>query len=649
MWLAETGINMDTVVALIKEGIKFTILSPKQAAAFRALNKKDSAWTDCSSGNIDTTRPYRIMPVDSKGKKICSGYLDVFFYDADLSTAVSFEHLLKNGAIFGNKILYAKDKNKTGNQLISVGTDGESYGHHEPFGDMCAAWLFEKFCPQNNIVPVNYAWYLEKNPPEFEVQIKNAHGEGSAWSCAHGVGRWYKDCGCSTGSGPGWDQKWRGPLRQAFDKVKKVADEVFEREFQSLSDIECWEARDSYIDVLLEPENPSRREEFAQAVLHSNADRDDKISLFSLLEMQKFCLYSYTSCGWFFNDIEGLEPVQNMRYCLRAVELLNKFLPEGSCLEHDILTILSKAKSNEHGKTGTEIWTEWVRPKVSMPYILIAAEAAKLHLKLPHQPSSHIKASSIKSKNNQLILHAVYTCPDTYETKSACVLVVTDSIGRVKIILQPSGSSSKHIPVFEEKDDIDHVDFKKLYPTAFIFRLHELPQDILAEINEMNSTEKLSAVSKDLIAFSEKFGMTPDCLADRSNALIAPLRQGAMLHLTMKIRMLAIEAIYNESKSAFEKIKDMKEEFEALKIPVPATFLDKLFMERLIKLISRVQEMQNLAVEDNNDKLLKLVDKITELITIADWLNLDINKNFWRTAATMPICYIRKTPRNTRP
>jgi hypothetical protein len=626
MWLAETGINMDTVVALIKEGIKFTILSPKQAASFRALSKKDGAWTDCSSGNIDTTRPYRIMPVDSKGKKICPGYLDVFFYDADLSTAVSFEHLLKNGAAFGNKILNARNKDKTGNQLISVGTDGESYGHHEPFGDMCAAWLFEKFCPQNNIVPVNYAWYLEKNPPEFEVQIKNAHGEGSAWSCAHGVGRWYKDCGCSTGSGPGWNQKWRGPLRQAFDKVKKVADEVFEREFPSISDIECWEARNSYIDVLLEPENPSRREEFAEAVLSSKASEDDKINLFSLLEMQKFCLYSYTSCGWFFNDIEGLEPVQNMRYCLRAVELLKRFLPEGSCLESDVLTILSKAKSNEHGKTGTEIWTEWVRPRVPIPYILIAAEAAKMHLKLPHQPSSHIKASSIKSKNNQLILDAVYISPDTYETKSVCVLVVTDSIGRIKIILQPLGSNSKHIPVFEESESIDHVDFRKLYPTAFIFRLHELPQDILAEINEMNSTIKLSAVSKDLTTFSEKFGMTPDCLADRSNSLITPLRQGAMLYLTIKIRTLAIEAIYNESKSAFEKIKDMKEEFEALKIPIPSTFLDKLFVERLIKLISRVQEMQNLTV-DNNDKLLKLIDKITELITIADWLNLDINKN----------------------
>ncbi len=626
MWLAETAIDMATVVTLIKEGIKFTILSPKQAESFKPL-KENTEWVDCSKGDIDTTRAYRIIPTDAKGNRICEGHLDVFFYDADLSTAVSFEHLLKNGASFGNKILSAKNSSKTGNQLISIGTDGESYGHHEPFGDMCAAWLFEKFCPQNNIVPVNYGWYLEKNPPEFEVQIKGAHDEGSAWSCAHGVGRWCRDCGCSTGGGADWNQKWRKPLRQAFDAVKKIADEIFERELPILSDIKCWEVRDQYIDVILEPENPERKEEFAISVLRSHAEKEDRVNLFSLLEMQKFCLYSYTSCGWFFNDIEGLEPVQNMRYCLRAIELLKKFLPDGNVLENEVLTILSNVKSNEHGKTGTEIWTEYVRPKIPMHYILIAAEATKIHLKLPHQSSSHIKANSIKSRDNQLILQATYTSPDTYENKSASVLVVTDSVGRVKIVLQPTNAHSKRIPIFAEKEELDQTDFKKLYPSAFVFRMHELPQDILAEINEMHSMIKLSAISKGLLEFSEKFGISLDCLADRSNSLANPLRQNMILNITIKIRLLAIEALYNDSTSAFEKIKDLKEEFNALQIPLNSMVLDKLFIERLTKLISRVQEMQNLEL-DNSEKLQKLVNKITELITIADWFGLDINKYY---------------------
>jgi hypothetical protein len=629
MWLAETAINMDTVVALISEGIKFTILSPKQAASFRALNSKESAaWTDCSGGGIDTTRPYRIIPRDSKGKRICEGHLDVFFYNAELSSAVGFEHLLKNGADFGSRILSAKDKNKTGNQLISIGTDGESYGHHEPFGDMCAAWLFERFCPENNVVPVNYGWYLEKNPPEFEAQIKNAYGEGSSWSCAHGAGRWYRDCGCSTGSSANWNQKWRKPLRQAFDLVKKTADEVFEREIPILSDFNCWDIRDKYVDVMHQSEDYERREEFASAILRNYTDIEDKINLFSLLEIQKFCLYSYTSCGWFFNDIEGLEPVQNMRYCLRAIELLRKFLPDENTLETEILTVLSKIVSNEHGKTGTEIWTEWVRPKVPMPYLLISAEAVKQHLKLQHLPSSHIETSSVKIKDNQLTMHAVYTDPETYESKSADVLVTTDSIGRINIVLQAANTNSKRIPIFAEKETMEHMDFKKLYPNAFVFRLYELPHDILAEINEMYSRIKLSSISKNFPEFFEQFGINMDCLADGTDSLADSLRQGMVLNLIIKTRQLALEALYNDStSSAFEKINEMKNEFDALRVPLKSTSLDKLFIERLVKLISRVQEMQNQDLDDT-EKMQKLVDKITELITIANKLELDINKSY---------------------
>jgi len=627
MWLAETAINMETVVALIKEGIKFTILSPKQAAAFRILNTRENAeWIDCSNGNIDTTRPYRIMPVDINGKKICDGHLDVFFYDAELSTAVSFEHLLKNGANFGKKILEAKKTDEAERQLISIGTDGESYGHHEPFGDMCAAWLFEKFCPQNDIVPVNYSWYLKKYPSEFEVQIKGAYGEGSSWSCAHGVGRWYRDCGCSTGGGADWNQKWRGPLRLVFDRVKKTADEIFEREFPALSDFQCWDIRNKYIDVLLEPENLEHREVFASAVLRNNTDKEDKINLFSLLEIQKFCLYSYTSCGWFFNDIEGLEPMQNLRYCLRAIELLKKFLPDGDVLESEVLAILSTIKSNEHGKTGTEIWTEWILPKIPIPYILIATEAVKLHLKLHYQPSSHIRVSSIKSKGSQLIMQAACISPDTYEWKSAVVYVATDSVGRTKIILQTTNANRKHALNFVEKEAINRTDFKKLYPNAFVFRLHDFPQDVLSEINEAYSMVKLSAVSKELLEFSEKYCISIDCLADSSNSLVKPLRQSMILNMIIRIRQAAIEELYSESLNDFIKIKEMKEEAEALRVPLKFTGLDKLFMERITKLISVIQETQNLAL-NNTDKLQKLVDKVTKLITVADWLNLDINKN----------------------
>jgi hypothetical protein len=225
-------------------------------------------------------------------------------------------------------------------------------------------------------------------------------------------------------------------------------------------------------------------------------------------------------------------------------------------------------------------------------------------------------------------LNATYTHPNTYESKNANVLVATDSIGRVKIVLQTANANLKRIPIFVEKEAIGQTNFKNLYPNAFVFRLHELPQDILAEINEMHSRVKLSTISKDLQNFFLFFNINLDCLADRTDSLAVPLRQCMIFNLTVKIRELALEALYNDSATfAFEKIKEMKEEFDSLRVPLQYTLLDKLFMERLTKLISRVQEIQNQTL-DNTESLQKLVNRITELITIADWLNLDINKNY---------------------
>ena len=253
MWLAETAINFETVVELIKAGIKYTILSPTQADKFRKLG--DTEWTGCSNTDIDTTRPYRIYPRNKDGVLVCDGYLDVFFYNPWLSSAVGFEHLLRDAGTFGSRIRDAWDEKRNDPQLVSIGTDGESYGHHEPFGDMCAAWLYNHYAPDHNMVPVNYGWFLEQFPPQHEVMLKNFHSEGCAWSCAHGVGRWYRDCGCSTGGGPGWNQKWRGPLRDAFNHLKKLADDIFYREFEKISDVNPWVARNNFVEVLVAPED----------------------------------------------------------------------------------------------------------------------------------------------------------------------------------------------------------------------------------------------------------------------------------------------------------------------------------------------------------------------------------------------------------
>ncbi|MBO4436485.1 MAG: DUF3536 domain-containing protein, partial [Fibrobacter sp.] len=409
MWLAETAINFETVVELIKAGIKFTILSPTQADSFRKFG--DEEWTDCSNTSIDTARPYRVYPRDKDGNLVCDGYLDVFFYNPWLSSAVGFEHLLRDAGTFGRRINDAWDENREDAQLVSIGTDGESYGHHEPFGDMCAAWLFNRYAPEHKMEPVNYGWFLEKFPPQHEVLLKNFHGEGCAWSCAHGVGRWYRDCGCSTGGGPDWNQKWRGPLRDAFNHLKKLADHVFARELEKLSTMNPWDVRDAYVETLVAPEQKARTETFLQKVLLHPDNPEECARAMRLLEIQKFCLFSFTSCGWFFNDIEGLEPVQNMRYALRAIELLEPFLPFGHNIKSEVLSILARATSNEHKWNGAEVFTRYAEDAVPVILKEMAERAAIFHLELDDNyddKDSRMKAEKISSRRRQTLVRVTY-------------------------------------------------------------------------------------------------------------------------------------------------------------------------------------------------------------------------------------------------
>jgi hypothetical protein len=352
MWMAETAINLDTVVALIREGIKFTVLAPTQAQRVRPLN--EDAWTDVSNNTINPRRPYRIFPVADDGTPLEKGYLDVFFYDGPLSHGVGFEHLLKNAGHFGERILHAFDRNDPSDQLVSVCTDGESYGHHEPFGDMCAAYLFKDVATRHDMVPVNYAWYLATHPPRHEVRLKNANGDGTAWSCAHGVGRWKEDCGCTNGEQPGWNQKWRAPLRRAFDILYDYAEKYTETAGPSL--FKDWN-RTKDTAILAWQSDPMARKAWWESNLRSDADRA-KAS--DLIEILRYSHYIYTSCAWFFAEITGIEAVQNLKYAQRALQLLES-AGVYSDLRPSFLAALSEAESNIGGKTGDKVFLDLER------------------------------------------------------------------------------------------------------------------------------------------------------------------------------------------------------------------------------------------------------------------------------------------------
>lgn len=392
MWMAETAINMDTVVAMIREGIKYTVLAPTQA--YRVRHLTEDTWTDVSNNNIDPRRPYRIFPIAEDGTPIEKGYLDVFFYDGPLSHGVGFEHLLKNAGHYGDRIGQAFDRHDHADQLVSVCTDGESYGHHEPFGDMCVAFLFKDIAPKQNMVPVNYAWFLAKHPPRHEVRLKNAHGDGTAWSCAHGVGRWKEDCGCENGGQGGWNQKWRGPLRRAFDVLYASAEKHTGSEGPKL--FKDWSiAKDSAI--LSWQMDPSMRTAWWEANLFPGADR---LRASDLIEILRYSHYIFTSCAWFFSELTGIETVQNLKYAQRVLSLLEG---EGASpsLRKDFLAELAQAVSNVDGKTGDKVFLELERDTLPLHAYLALGQWVEDFTEesflYAESPSWHLESEARKS------------------------------------------------------------------------------------------------------------------------------------------------------------------------------------------------------------------------------------------------------------
>ncbi len=349
MWLSETAVDDDTLRVLVDNGIKFTILSPYQALKVRDFDEKD--WVDVSWGNIDPAQSYRYY---IKGTE---KYIDLFFYDGAISRSVAFDELLKDGNKFSKRLREGVSDCRDHAQIVNIATDGESYGHHTKFGDMALAYVLKIKAKDEGFTIANYAEYLEKYPPRCEVDIK----QGSAWSCSHGVCRWKEDCGCSTGGHPGWNQKWRKPLRDALDYLRDKLAELFETEGAKYF-ADPWEVRDKFIDVILDRSEKNVKK-FQKENFLSDLTEKKKIKAMELLEIQRQAMLMYTSCGWFFAEISGIEPVQILKYAARAIQLSKRFIDND--YEEKFLTILEEAKSNipEMG-TGRDIYERFVKPSV---------------------------------------------------------------------------------------------------------------------------------------------------------------------------------------------------------------------------------------------------------------------------------------------
>jgi alpha-amylase/alpha-mannosidase (GH57 family) len=333
MWLPETAVDLETLDLMAERGIRFTILAPHQALRIRPA--EGGGWEDVPAEAVDITRAYEVdLP---SGRTIA-----VFFYHGAVSRAISFEGLLSSGDVFARRLLEAFRAGSSDPQLVHVATDGESYGHHHRFGDMALAYALDKVAGDGQVALTNYGEFLAKNPPRWKVQI----AENTSWSCAHGVERWRSDCGCNTGQHPGWNQAWRAPLRNALDSLRDELAPLFEREAARFFR-DPWQARDGYIAVVLDRSEKSL-EEFLGAAQSQPLSEEERIRALKLLEMQRHAMLMFTSCGWFFDDLAGIEALQNLQYAARAIQLAEELIGDGT--EKRFIGRLEEARSNEKGK-----------------------------------------------------------------------------------------------------------------------------------------------------------------------------------------------------------------------------------------------------------------------------------------------------------
>jgi alpha-amylase/alpha-mannosidase (GH57 family) len=349
MWLAETAVDFETLDLLAQQGILFTILAPSQCARVRTLDTENALWADTPNGSVDTTQPYLVRL--KEGRTIA-----VFFYNGPVSRAIAFEGLLNNGQSFADRLTGGFHNDDSRAQLVHVATDGESYGHHHRHGEMALASALQSIQDGHAAQLTNYGEFLAMFPPTCEAVVH----DNTSWSCFHGVERWRSNCGCNGGA-PGYNQLWRAPLREALDWLRDtVAPYVQQAGSELLTHVD--EARNDYIRVVLD-----RSHETVDTFLARHAKRplqaDERERVLQIMELERHAQLMYTSCGWFFDDISGIETTQIIGYACRVIELAQLLFkgnasgalaplpsslpPLASSLEDDFVARLSQAKSND--------------------------------------------------------------------------------------------------------------------------------------------------------------------------------------------------------------------------------------------------------------------------------------------------------------
>ena len=341
MWIPEMAVDTETLEVLASHGIRFTLLASHQIKEWKP--QKNAPW-EPYSGQF---HPFPLRQRLSDGKEIY-----IFVYHREMGSEVSFGGVLDSPTVLLRLIDRYLESMKEG--LLHFATDGETFGHHKRRGAETLKTTL-KMLSRKGVNLTNYAAFLEEVTWAPLVRIR----ERTSWSCAHGIERWRADCGCSTGGKEGWHQKWRAPFREAMDWLKEHLDRVFYEEGEALFKDPRGALLD-YVEVMVQ--GPKALTPFLERHASKPLSPEERVKAAKLLEMARMGQYMFTSCGWFFADISGLEAVQNMTFAARAMELAHEV--SGIYLEEGYLDRIYKAESNlPRERNGLEIYKRRVLPR----------------------------------------------------------------------------------------------------------------------------------------------------------------------------------------------------------------------------------------------------------------------------------------------
>lgn len=632
IWLAETAVDDATLKVLVDNGIKFTILSPYQALKMKKNTDKD--WQDVSWGNIDPARSYKYTLKCDPSKSI-----DLFFYDGAISRSVAFDELLKDGNKFIKRLKEGVSEVRDYPQLVNIATDGESYGHHTKFGDMALSYVLKIKAEDEGFKITNYAEYLEKYRSDYEVDIKQA----SSWSCFHGVGRWCEDCGCSTGGHPGWNQKWRRPLRDALDYLRDHLATIFEQEGPKYFNDDPWNVRNKYIIVILDRSSTTIKK-FQKENFKPDLSEEDKVKGMELLEIQRQAMLMYTSCGWFFSEISGIETVQIMKYAARAMQLASRFSNEN--FEEKFLEILSNAKSNipEFG-TGKDIFERFVKPSV-VSAKEIACLWAISSLYQDFEDEEDVYCYTVKRNFYQKVQKGTSTLLiGNIEIHSKVTL---QKANLIFALMQYSGGDF-HCAI-KEYSSIDEFNELKssLIKTFMLNPLTEIIRALDEKFGKEYFTLKdifieerkkiLQILLKDQL---EKFANTYKEMYDQGKGSIYHM-QNLGLEIPNEFKISAGYALshrYNDllaqsdgfvEPSIIQQITDINFEAKKMNIEIDKTPSNKNFAKRIITNLNRLTKSFELQQADAVVELFDIIEKLDLQIDISEAQNIYYNKIYHR-------------------